>query len=300
MNMNPPTLVPNPVAGLAEDQPLANGPSAAAPKQPLVSVIIPTFNAGALIGQCLDSVLCQQPGLVEVVVVDGASRDDTLQVVQRYAAQHPQLRWVSAPDQGIYDAMNKGLDLARGEWVFFLGADDGLYEASTVAQLAPHLLPEFDLVYGDIFRVAKQRREGEVVSLDRLLVQNICHQAALYRRTFLLQQVGHYNLDYRIYADWDLNIRCYAAQARTHYVPQIIARYDGRGFSSATTDMVFMARRHVEVARLFGVSLWHRVLRPCRYQFREEALAHLQQRRYGTAARLYGQFAWHAVMAKLD
>lgn len=263
------------------------------------TVIIPTFNAGALIARCLDSVLCQPAELTEVIVVDGASRDNTLDVVKDYAARHPQLRWVSAPDQGIYDAMNKGAALATGDWLFFLGADDALHDADTLTRLQPHLSAELDFVYGDIFRVSRQRREGGVVDRDRLLVQNICHQAVFYRRAFY-EQVGRYKLDYRIYADWDFNIRCYAANARTAYVAMLISRYDGGGFSSATTDTVFMARRHAEIARLWGVSQWHRVLRPCRYAFREEAITALAERRHARAASLYARFAWHALMARLD
>src|SRR5437762_14297100 len=90
---------------------------------PLISVITPTFNSGAKIAATVASVLSQQKGLYEFLVIDGGSTDGTLAHLR---AQGPALRYVSAPDEGIYDAMNKGIRLTSGKLLYVLGAGDRL------------------------------------------------------------------------------------------------------------------------------------------------------------------------------
>ena len=90
---------------------------------PLISVITPTFNSGAKIAATVASVLSQRKGLYEFLVIDGGSTDDTLAHLR---AQGPALRYLSEPDEGIYDAMNKGIRLTSGKFLYFLGAGDRL------------------------------------------------------------------------------------------------------------------------------------------------------------------------------
>ena len=92
----------------------------------ILTVIIPTYNSASHIAQCL-SLIQQQLGenqLYEVVIVDGKSTDETLTIVESFTQKIPQLRWISEKDKGIYDAMNKGIALAHGKFLYFLGADD--------------------------------------------------------------------------------------------------------------------------------------------------------------------------------
>ncbi len=89
---------------------------------PLVTVITATWNAAATLPECLASVEAQDYPNVEHLVMDGASRDNTVDILRKHAGKR--MRWVSEPDRGIYDAWNKGLRLAQGEWIAFLGADD--------------------------------------------------------------------------------------------------------------------------------------------------------------------------------
>ena len=99
---------------------------ATAPERPIISIIIPTYNVESTIGTVLESITAQTFRGYEVVIVDGVSKDGTAEIVARYAAGNPAIRWVQEKDKGIYDAMNKGVGLARGEWLYFLGADDTL------------------------------------------------------------------------------------------------------------------------------------------------------------------------------
>lgn len=215
---------------------------------PMFSIIVPTLNAAATLGACLDSVVGQTYGDFELVLVDGGSTDGTLDIANTFTPDlGTRLVIHCGPDQGIYDAMNRGVGMATGAWLLFLGADDSLYEADTLARVAAFIGEHepSDLVYGDvIFRSTSSRHAG-AFDLDRLLFeQNICHQSIFYRRE-LFAGIGPYNLRYPVWADWDFNIRCFSNPALvTRYMNIVVARYnDISGFSARTgTDKEFRKR----------------------------------------------------------
>jgi glycosyltransferase involved in cell wall biosynthesis len=148
------------------------------------------------------------------------------------AAADSRVRLVSEPDKGVYDAMNKGIASARGQWVYFLGSDDLLHDNTVFSFVFG--LPgndQVDLLYGNVVGPSyKGVYDGEF-DLDKLLVRNISHQAIFYRRS-VLERLGGYNLRYRGYADWELNIRCYKEGIRMRYVDRIIGRFGPGGLSS--------------------------------------------------------------------
>src|SRR5581483_3718628 len=106
-------------------------------RAPLITVIVPAFNARATLGRCLDSVLAQSLAAVEVLVIDGGSTDGSVPLLQEYGARLSY--WVSEPDRGIYHALNKGLARARGDWIYILGADDWLWDADVFNRATLHL-----------------------------------------------------------------------------------------------------------------------------------------------------------------
>ncbi len=262
-----------------------------------ISIVIPTYNAGLIVARCLDSIAGQSLRGIEVLVVDGGSTDDTLAIVGGYAGRFDRFRLVSEPDRGIYDAMNKGVALANGDWIYFTGADDRLSEPDILRKVAGHLTADVDFLYGNVFRVARQRVEGERFDRDKLFGQNICQQGIFYRRQ-MLNRVGRYNLDYRVCADWDLNIRCFASGCRSRYVDLTISDYDGGGLSSHTTDHAFHERKLGEIARLYKASYWSAVFRSRRYDFFERAMLRLDKRRMVAALYYFGLYCYHGVFAR--
>jgi glycosyltransferase involved in cell wall biosynthesis len=216
------------------------------PAIPLFSIIVPTFNVAATLRTCFDSIAGQTYGDFEVVLVDGGSTDDTLDVAHSYAsALGTRLVVHSGPDQGAYDAMNRGVSMATGAWLLFLGADDALYGADTLAQVAAFLdaHDHSDLVYGDVIMRSNSSRYAGAFDLDRLLFeQNICHQAIFYRRE-LFAGIGPFNLRYPIWADWDFNIRCFSNPALVaRYMDIVIARYNDTGGISKRKDNALKKR----------------------------------------------------------
>ena len=226
---------------------------------PLISVITPTFNSGAKIAATVASVLSQREGLYEFLVIDGGSADDTLAHLR---ARGSALRYLSEPDQGIYDAMNKGIRLTSGEFLYFLGAGDrllpGVLEAvaAEIRKLSCQgQTSRPTLLYGNVDWSSYSRPYDGRFNRFKLLRRNICHQAIFYQRS-VFERLGFYNTKYRSLADWEFNIRCFNDQGiHKRYVPLRIADYEGGGNSNTTPDLAF----HAEFPRLarqhYGVSI---------------------------------------------
>jgi glycosyltransferase involved in cell wall biosynthesis len=207
----------------------------AAPRLTLITV---TFNAEAVLERTLRSVRNQTVRDFEYLVIDGASTDGTLTLVR--AAGDVVTRWLSEPDRGIYDAMNKGLAAATGEYVWFLNAGDELHDAQVIEQFYDHLAADADVYYGDALFV---REDGSAIGLrsdvtphrlptvltwrdfDRGMV--VCHQSFIARRRL----APPYRLDHFYSADVDWEIRCLKAARRVAYLPFVLSRYLVGGFS---------------------------------------------------------------------
>lgn len=181
------------------------------PAMPRISIITVTYNAATTIGRTTASVRSQDYTNFEHIVVDGASRDNTLTVARREGVEG--LRIISEPDRGLYDAMNKGLAAARGEYVIFLNAGDKFHSTDTLRQYAEAAGEGVDIVYGDTVlvddfgTVLGPRHHSAPAALTADSFKRgmlVCHQAFMVRRSLAPQ----YDLQYRFSADYDWCIRC--------------------------------------------------------------------------------------------
>jgi glycosyltransferase involved in cell wall biosynthesis len=210
--------------------------------KPLFSIILPTFCAEAVVLEALESIRRQTFTDYEIVVVDGGSTDKTLDLIAGGQAKFEgRLTFHSEKDDGIYDAMNKGISRAQGEWIYFLGADDRLHDPNVLQNVAAFIQsrPDGHLIYGDVILHSNSSRYAGSFDLDKLLFEkNICHQAIFYRR-IVFEKLGGYNLRYRIWADWDLNIRCFQHPAFIqNHVDLVIADYNDLSGKSAVEDPI--------------------------------------------------------------
>jgi glycosyltransferase involved in cell wall biosynthesis len=205
-----------------------------------VTIIIPTLKAESTLETSLQSVLSQQYGDFEVLIMDSVSQDGTLAIARDYAARDERIRIWSEPDQGVYDAMNKGIDKALGEWVLFLGSDDRLYDEKVLTSFfAVPGLQGFDLVYGNVVSPSYKGVYDGAFTLEKLLSRNLPHQAIFYRRT-VFGLIGQYVIRYKGYADWDLNIRCFRdSRIRIRYIDLLVAFFGAAGISSRH-DVAFL------------------------------------------------------------
>jgi glycosyltransferase involved in cell wall biosynthesis len=213
-----------------------------------MSIVIPTFMAANVIDACLGSVAAQGFDNFDVHVLDACSTDDTVTHVSSHMPKlAARLHCISAADAGPYDAMNRCIHLAQGDWIYFMGADDVLSDADVLGDVANALHETTaDLVYGDVIMKSSGNRYCGESSLDRLLFEeNICHQAIFYRRA-IFEKVGGYDLRYPLWADWDLNIRCFRhPHIRTQWIDRVIATYNDMTGLSAEQDQTF--RRELPV-----------------------------------------------------
>lgn len=210
---------------------------------PLISVITPTLNPGRCLQTAIDSVVQQTAPCWEHLVVDGGSQDGTLNLLK--SAEH--MRWTVSPGAGVYGAMNRAIGLARGQWLYFLGADDSLHAADVFERVRPTLGGPYDVVYGDVISDRFGGRYGGKFDLARLYDVNICHQAIfLHRRVF--ESVGLFDERYSTQADWDHNIRWMTAPGiRSIWVDLVIANYADGGRSSRGADPDFMRDRRYQI-----------------------------------------------------
>jgi len=209
---------------------------------PTISVVIPTRNSAAVLASALESLAAQSWRDFEVVLSDGASTDATLAIARSFAARLPAMQIDSRPDSGVYDAINRGVRRSRGAWFIVLGSDDRLHAADALEKFAPELeRDDAVMVYGDVLMMDgpdRGQRYAGPTPLKRLFVRNICQQSIFYRRT-LFDTLSGFDLRYRLYADWDFNLRA-AFIAPTRWVDRVVTDYAATGMSSGATDELFL------------------------------------------------------------
>lgn len=196
---------------------------------PLVSVVVVCRNPGLRLHAALGSAWVQPGEHCEVVVIDGVSTDGTREWLD---TRRPQLgALVSEPDRGVYDAMNKGVAAARGEWVLFLGADDQLLEGA-LAGIAPVLRSTgAGVVVGEaVFDDGRRYRLGGPATAVRR--NFLHHQAACYRRA-LFAAHGNFDPTLQIMADYEFNLRLLRAGVQFEAVPARLATCASGGLSDA-------------------------------------------------------------------
>ncbi|HTF20479.1 MAG TPA: glycosyltransferase family 2 protein [Chryseolinea sp.] len=176
-----------------------------------VSIVMATYNAAKYLSTALDSIISQQYPAVDIVIIDGKSKDNTVEIIKKYESHIG--FWISEPDKGIYDAWNKGVKNAKGDWIMFLGSDD-------------YLLPGALRAYSDF--ISQLDRDVEFVSSKVQLtdinlvpyrvagwhwewprfqhVNTIAHPGSLHSR-HLFERFGYFNVDYKIVGDYEFLLR---------------------------------------------------------------------------------------------
>lgn len=243
---------------------------AGAPGRPLITVITVVKNGAATLEQALRSVLAQTYQPLEYVVFDGVSEDGTLDLLRRYDDRIAY--WCSQADDGIYDAMNRAVALARGDWLLFLGADDQLRPGFSAA--AAQCREPDTLYYGDVFMPQRGRRYDGPFTAAKLARRNICQQAIFYPRAVFAHD--RFDTRYPVLADWVLNMHCqHDARFRFQYLPEVIAEFNDRtGVSALRVDDAFL-RDYLGLLRAnfsAPVYWWRRAVRTAGWPLRAAGL----------------------------
>ncbi len=223
------------------------------------TIIVATFNNEGTVQQCIDSVAQQTYPHKELIVIDGGSKDGTVEVLEANASKISY--WISEPDRGIYHAWNKGLDRVGGEWICFLGADDIFWDLTVLAQISEQLktrLPGIRVVYGQNMLV-----NGSGVSLypmgaswdtvkDKFWA-GMClpHPGMMHHRS-LFEQHGKFDESFRIAGDYEMLLR-ELKHAEALFIPDlIIAGVRQGGISSNPNSSMLVLAEARRAQRMHG------------------------------------------------
>lgn len=189
---------------------------------PKVTVVTVTYNAKAYLEQTLESVIEQDYPNIEYIIIDGASTDGTINIIKQY--EKYLTYWISEPDRGIYDAMNKGIQAATGEWINFMNAGDS-FAAKDVLKQIFQTNQEADILYSDSFIVDNNKkvlRRANVKGLESLLLPEMpfIHQSSLIKRSIIINYL--FRTDYSLASDIDLFMKLYVKKYKFKYLKEIV------------------------------------------------------------------------------
>ena len=201
-----------------------------------ISVITACFNSEKTIRTAIESVLAQKDAEVEYIVIDGASTDHTLDIVREYSDR---LKYISEPDQGMYDAINKGIAMATGDVVGILNADDLFESPDTLSHIASMFTSGIDCVYADI-RFVKDDLTTTVRYYSANHWRPWMHNwgympphPSVYIRREVFSRLGGYKLGYRISADFELMVRYLCRnRIKSAYLPESVVKMRMGGAST--------------------------------------------------------------------
>lgn len=183
--------------------------------KPLISIITVVKNGERYLEQTIKSVINQTYINIEYIIIDGGSTDTTLDIIHKYKNKIDY--WVSESDKGIYDGMNKGIDLAKGEWLIFMNAGDIFYKSNTIEKIFSKKNDEVDFIYGDCkiiynSKFSRVQKAGEIKNLWKGMV--FSHQSLFTRRDIFKKY--KFNIDNKIGADFEFIYNCYINKYKFH------------------------------------------------------------------------------------
>ncbi|WP_460933930.1 glycosyltransferase family 2 protein [Spirosoma humi] len=200
----------------------------------MISIITVVYNDHSKLEKTILSVLQQQKDLFEYWIIDGGSTDGSVDVIKRYNDRLA--GWISEPDSGIYEAMNKGVNMSKGEWVYFLGSNDVL-EPNILSQLSPYLSHDAMVVYGDVYIGDNKFRYPSAFGLRTMLQNTVHHQGAFYSRK--LFQTFRYDTKLKILSDYELNMHVYFNKMPYKKFPFVVASCSEGGVSGEIPLSIF-------------------------------------------------------------
>jgi glycosyltransferase involved in cell wall biosynthesis len=200
-----------------------------------LSLITINYNNAAGLQKTFKSVLPQLVKEVEYIVIDGGSADESRSVIEQNSKDLS--FWVSEKDNGIYNAQNKGIDLATGQYCLFLNSGDVLATGNVISEVLPRLQNE-DIIYGDVCSINADHRievlrSPEVLDVPHFMVSTLWHPSA-FIKTDLFKKWGKYREDMKVTGDYEFFIRAILVHgASTRHIPVIVAKFDLQGISNS-------------------------------------------------------------------
>jgi glycosyltransferase involved in cell wall biosynthesis len=246
-----------------------------------ISVVTVCRNAESCIEETVQSVLSQSFDNFEYLVIDGASTDHTMQILGKYEEQFNDkgIRFfcISEPDKGIYDAMNKSLNHAHGEWILFMNSGDSFFDGNVLTRVFESDCTSKDVIYGDVVLKENDMYKKAVAGsiTDKSIHSPICHQGTIIK-TRLMKEF-RFDTDYKLAADYDLLIRLYKAGCAFQKTDVVFAVFELGGTSSKQSLIYLSEMNRSRKSNEFETkeSRFFSVLRLRTYNFVRSVARHL-------------------------
>ena len=199
-----------------------------------ISIITVCYNAQNTLERTIESVFSQTYKNIEYIVVDGASTDNTISILQKY---NDKLRFISEPDDGLYDAMNKGIGLAEGDYVMFLNADDKFFDSNVVEKFAKFCEEkQTDLVYGNLaflnngnISIQRHKRLNKIY-----LIKNTPQQPATFYKKTSFDKAGFFDVQFKIVADQEWFLRAFLKyHISSFWLDETVTLFSTEGLSNS-------------------------------------------------------------------
>ena len=210
-----------------------------------ITILTVCFNAESTIEKAILSVISQTYRDIEYVIVDGGSSDATLSTIEKY--RNNQFVILSEPDEGIYDAINKGLRLASGDFILVLGADDSLYNDNVIQDVD-------SIYYGNVCRSLKRDIYCGKYNSYKLAVKNISHQAIFYPKSVFKNK--EYKTEYKLFADYVYNVELWNSK-KFQYIPIVVSNFCNGGSSATLKDLFFEKNRKTLICNNLGLCQYY-------------------------------------------
>ena len=228
-----------------------------------ISIITATYNSASTVRYTFDSILSQTYHDIDYIVVDGGSQDGTVDIIKEYEKRFDgRMRWISEKDNGIYDAMNKGIRMAKGELVGILNSDDFFTSDDVLYTVAENLTEDLDAVYGDIHFVQPDNLNKCVRYYSsrnfRPWAVRFGYMPAhpsFYIRRCIYERYGLYYLEYKIAADFDMIVRLFCKyKIRAKYIEKDFVTMRTGGIStSKISHRILITREDARACRSNGI-----------------------------------------------
>lgn len=221
-------------------------------KLPCISIITVVFNGEKSLERCIKSVKSQSYKNIEYIIIDGNSTDQTVNIIKKN--EESIFYWVSEPDRGVYDAMNKALKIASGEWIYFLGSDDVFVSQNILNKIfLIRNISTFQILYGNVLYDNKYLYKSRYS--NALLIKNTLHHQGTFYRNSLFKNFS-YDLNFSVFADYELNLFSYLRKKRALHLKTTIANCSSDGISGKPIlkhyiQEIYIRQKHMSKYRSF-------------------------------------------------
>lgn len=225
----------------------------------VLTIVTVCYNSEKTIDKCIRSILPQLTEEIEYLLVDGKSTDHTVDIIETYTDYG--IRYLSEPDTGLYDAMNKGIRLAEGKWIWFINSDDCIQDGLLQNMLSVlKQNDELDFLYGDMeyVRIIDGTYYAEIKqapdTLDGIRKEMVIGHPSTICKVKALREIGGFDTEFRIAADWDLILRLYLNHMKSRHIHEVYAKfYCGGASSKMHNHERHMVRKKNQTYRLIDI-----------------------------------------------